>query len=155
MSWRLWNSIRFRREVFYNLLIEFGIPMKLVRLIKMCLNEICSGVLVGKNLSDMFSIRNGLKQGDALLLLLFNFVLEYTITRVQEKPEWLEIRRCTSSFGVCWWCYCIGWKRTYYKERHKICFFSSKVIGLKVNWLIDWLIDWLTLGLVLLLACCT
>jgi uncharacterized membrane protein len=25
-----------RREVLYNLLIEFGVPMKLVRLIKMC-----------------------------------------------------------------------------------------------------------------------
>jgi len=28
-----------RREVLYNILIEFGIPMKLVRLIKMCLTE--------------------------------------------------------------------------------------------------------------------
>jgi len=29
-----------RREVLYNILIEFGIPMKLVRSIKMCLTEI-------------------------------------------------------------------------------------------------------------------
>jgi hypothetical protein len=28
-----------RREVLYNILIQFGIPMKLVRRIKMCLNE--------------------------------------------------------------------------------------------------------------------
>jgi hypothetical protein len=28
-----------RREVLYNILIELGITMKLVRLIKMCLNE--------------------------------------------------------------------------------------------------------------------
>jgi hypothetical protein len=28
-----------RREVLYNILIEFWVPMKLVRLIKMCLNE--------------------------------------------------------------------------------------------------------------------
>jgi len=28
-----------RREVLYSILIEFGIPMKLVRLPKMCLNE--------------------------------------------------------------------------------------------------------------------
>jgi len=30
----------------YNILIEFGIPMKLVRLIKMCLNEMYSTVWV-------------------------------------------------------------------------------------------------------------
>jgi len=30
-------------------------------------------------MSDMFSIKNGLKQGDALLTLLFNFALEYAI----------------------------------------------------------------------------
>ena len=65
-----------RREVLYNILIEFGVPQKLVRLIKMCLTETCSRVRVDKNLSDMFPFRNGLKQGDALSPLLFNFALE-------------------------------------------------------------------------------
>ena len=55
-----------RREDLYNILIEFGIPKKLVRQIKMCLTEMYSRVRVGKTLSDMFPIRNGLKQGDAL-----------------------------------------------------------------------------------------
>jgi hypothetical protein len=54
------------KEVLYDILIEFGIPMKLVRLIKMCLTETYSRVQVSKNLSDMVPIRNGLKQGDAL-----------------------------------------------------------------------------------------
>jgi hypothetical protein len=36
------------REVSYNIPIESGFPMKLVRLIKMCLNETCSKVQVGK-----------------------------------------------------------------------------------------------------------
>jgi len=48
--------------------------MKLVRLIKMCLIETYSRVHVGKHLSDMFPMKNGLKQGDALLPLLFNFL---------------------------------------------------------------------------------
>ena len=59
----------------YNILIEFGIPKKLVKLIKMCLTEKYSRVRVGKNLSEMFPIRNGLKQGDALSSLLYSMPL--------------------------------------------------------------------------------
>jgi hypothetical protein len=36
-----------RREVLFNILIQFGIPMKLVRLIKMCLSENYSKVQIG------------------------------------------------------------------------------------------------------------
>jgi hypothetical protein len=35
-----------------NILIEFGLPMKLVRLINMRLNETYSKILIGKHLSD-------------------------------------------------------------------------------------------------------
>jgi hypothetical protein len=52
------------------------LPMKIVRLIKMCLNETYSKVPIGKHLSDNFPIQNGLKQGDALSALLLNFALE-------------------------------------------------------------------------------
>jgi hypothetical protein len=54
-----------RSEVFYNILIEFRIPRKLVGLIKMCLNETYSTVRIGKCQSHRFSIQNGLKEGDA------------------------------------------------------------------------------------------
>jgi len=47
-----------RREVLYNL-TALGIPMKVVRLIKMCSNEIYSRSHVGKHLSDTCPIRNG------------------------------------------------------------------------------------------------
>ena len=57
--------------------------MKLVRLIKLCLTETYSRVQVGKNVSDRLPIRNGLKQGDALSLLLFNRALEYATRSVQ------------------------------------------------------------------------
>jgi hypothetical protein len=71
-----------RRQDMYNILIEFGIAMKLVRLVKICLNETYSRVRVGKHLSDTFPIKNGLKKGDALSPFLFKFALEYAIRRV-------------------------------------------------------------------------
>jgi hypothetical protein len=61
-------------EVLYNILIQFGIPLKLERLIKTCLNKTYSRVWVGIHLSDMFPVKNGLKQGN-------NFVLQHAIRK--------------------------------------------------------------------------
>ena len=60
-------------------------------LIKMSLTKTYSRVRVGKNVSDRFPIRNGLKQGDALTPLLFNFAVECAIKRVQVNQDGMKL----------------------------------------------------------------
>jgi len=43
-----------------------------------------------QTLSDMFSIKNGLKERDALLSLLFNFALGYAIRKVNANHKLLK-----------------------------------------------------------------
>jgi hypothetical protein len=75
-------------QTLENIVTEFDIPIK-IRLIKMCLNQIYSKVSIGKYLSYKFNIQNGLKQGHALSLLLFNFALVNPLSNVLENKEGL------------------------------------------------------------------
>jgi hypothetical protein len=45
----------------FNILIELGVPMKKIRLIKMYLDKMYSKVFVGNYLSETFPVQNFLK----------------------------------------------------------------------------------------------
>ena len=122
-----------RREVLYNILIEVHIPTKLVKLIKMCLTETYSRVRVGKNLSDMFPIRNGLKQGDALSPLLFNFALVYAIRRAQVNQDDLKLNGTHQLLVHADDLYISEGSVYTIKENAEALVSASKEIGLEVN----------------------
>jgi hypothetical protein len=82
-----------RREVLYNIHKEFRIPMKLVRLIILCLNETYSKVHKCKHFCDNFPIQNGLKERGALSPLIFNFTLKYAFRKVQVNQVGLKLNR--------------------------------------------------------------
>jgi hypothetical protein len=117
----------------YNILIEFGIAMKLIRLIKMCLNETYSKVRIGKHLSDSFPVQNGLKQGDALSSLLSNFALEYAIKKVQENYLGLKLNGTLQLLAYADDMNLLGDNIDTINKSTQTLIDASKVVGLEVN----------------------
>jgi hypothetical protein len=107
--------------------------MKLVRLIKMCLNETCGGVGVGKHLSDMFPIGNDFKQGDTLWPLLFNLAVEYIIRWNQVNQDNLKLNGKPQLLVYADDVNILGGSVHAVKENAEALVVASKEIGLEVN----------------------
>jgi len=99
----------------------------------MSLTETCSRVRVGKNVSDRFPIRNGLKQGDSLSPTIFNFALEYAIRRVQVNQVGLKLNGTHQLLAYADDVNILGGSIHTLKENAEALVAATREIGLEVS----------------------
>lgn len=68
-----------KRRKLWRVMEEFGIPRKLISLAELTLSGANSRVRIRNKLSEVFDIEEGLRQGDPLATLFFNWILEAAV----------------------------------------------------------------------------
>jgi len=71
------------RDVIYNSLIKHNVPDKLIKLIKLTMQQTKMKVKVNNRYSEWFEMTTGVRQGDPLSALLFSVMLDSVITNLE------------------------------------------------------------------------
>ena len=75
------------RSALWKILAHYGIPEKIISIIKMIYNEFQAKVICGTNLSDSFYLKTGVRQGCLLSPLLFTMCIDWVMKRSTEQVQ--------------------------------------------------------------------
>jgi len=112
---------------------EFGIPMKLVRLVKMTLANTNSKVKIQGKLSPDFETTIGPRQGDSLSTLLFNLCMEKIIRNVRINPGGTIFNRTRQCLAYADDVVILGRSEVYTKGTFEEMAAITHQIGLQMN----------------------
>jgi hypothetical protein len=96
-------------------------------------NETYSILQRRKNLFDNFPNQNGLKQGDTISPLCFNFALEYAITGIQENEKGLKLNGTHQLLACADYVNIVGENMDTTQENTEALLDTGKEVGLEVN----------------------
>jgi hypothetical protein len=122
-----------RKEVLYYIVKEFGVPMKLVRLITIYLNETYSKVRIGKYLSDSFPIRKCFKPKSSSITSAFHFALVYAVRKVQENHVGLKWNGTHQLLAYVDEVNVLGYNIDTIKRNTETLIDATKEVGLEIN----------------------
>ena len=80
-------------------MVHFGIPNKLIRLMKATMENSTYYVKIRTFMMDGFKVGTGLKQGDRLAPSLFNIALEYVIRQLSAQTTSTIFHKSVQLFG--------------------------------------------------------
>lgn len=121
------------REKLYEILREFNIPTKLVRIIKVTMQNARGYVRIDGKLTTFFQIKKGLKQGDGLAPMLFNLVLEYIVRKTRIDVSSTIMHKSMQLAGYADDIDILGRTTLSIKETFLRLKEAAKEIGLKIN----------------------
>jgi sorting nexin-29 len=121
------------RNKLMEILYSFGIPRKLVRLVKMNLTHTKGKVIIQGSTMEEFTVDKGLKQGDVISTILFNAVLEHVISRLPITPKGTIFNRMTQCIAYADDIVISGRGINYLKEVFEELKQGVRKVGLEIN----------------------
>lgn len=121
------------KEKMYEALRVMGIPRKIIRLVKMTLNDTRCAVKINGEISESFEVKRGVRQGDPLSTLLFNAALELTIRKSGINRSGTLLNKSHQCLAYADDILLIARSRKKLEEVAGDLFKTAKQIGLQIN----------------------